>query len=108
MGIAVDFRRISRLGASTLALPADRTNSGSVPCYRRGCDNARVIMKSVWLSEQLEQCQIEREIVNLLTLSPPLIALPIGFVFPMASIGPQELKICPTLSHTVTINLCEF
>jgi hypothetical protein len=50
-------------------------------------------VKSIALWECVEKSQIENEIENLINLHHPCIAAPIGFVFPIGSSNPQELKI---------------
>jgi serine/threonine protein kinase len=57
--------------------------------YYRVEDEFSVIMRSKPLSENIEESEIER----LINLGHPSIAAPIGFVFPIESDSPQELKI---------------
>jgi hypothetical protein len=106
-GIAVDFRRIHRVGFDVpclgdyiVNLSAFETRSlicGSdeIPnaIYHRIEDEFLVVMKSKPSSENVEESQIENEIEPLINLRHPCIAPPIGFVFGIESDSRRELKI---------------
>jgi serine/threonine protein kinase len=105
-GVAVDFRRILRaasglggLEESALDLAAfdegpalGRSDRGWTQIYLPRMDGALAVVNSVSLSPRLERRQIATEIENLFNLRHPLIAPLIGFVLPVESGGPRELK----------------
>jgi hypothetical protein len=94
-GVAVDFRRIVSAGPLK-PCPLDLTEyeEGSVigtsRLYQRRSDRSLIIVRSIPLSESIEDWQVATEIENLANLRHPLIASPIGFE---GSIGRRELKI---------------
>jgi serine/threonine protein kinase len=102
-GIPIDFRRIQRVGFDVPCLGdyivslsgfearSIMWESDEVPneIYHRIEDDLLVVMKSKPLSENVEESKIER----LINLRHPCIAAPIGFVFPIESVGQAELKI---------------
>jgi serine/threonine protein kinase len=106
-GIAVDFRRIERVGSGLLALRdyvvnlsafeersiIDESDGVRNEIYHRIEDQFLVVIKSIQLSERIAKSQIENEIGNLINVRHPCIAGPIGFVFPIESDIEQELKI---------------
>jgi serine/threonine protein kinase len=106
-GIAIDFRRIQRMGFDVRFLGDYIVNlSGfqekSLICdsdevrnqiYHRIEDQFSVFVKSKPLSENVEASQIEKEIEKLINLRYPCIAVPIGFVFRIESGRRRELKI---------------
>jgi hypothetical protein len=73
------------------------TDEVSNQIYHRIEDEFLVVVKSNPLSENVQKSQIENEIENeiekLINLRHPCIAGPIGFVVPIESDSPQELKI---------------
>jgi serine/threonine protein kinase len=123
-GIAIDFRRIQRIGFDILCLGAYIVNlsafekrsmiceSDEVPneIYHRINDEFLVVMKSKPLSENVEESQIAKEIENLINLRHPCIAGPIGFVFRIESGNRQELNMVRlylegcSLSEVVSVN----
>jgi hypothetical protein len=123
-GIAIDFRRIGRVGFDVPCLgdcivnPArfeERSiifESDEVPneIYDRIEDELLVFMKSVPLSENIEKSRIANELEKLINLRHPCIAAPIGFVFPAESSGQRELKIVRlylegcSLAEVVSVN----
>jgi serine/threonine protein kinase len=106
-GIAIDFRRIQRVGSGlpslrdyliNLSTLEERSMIGefdefSTQIYDRVDDQISIVVKSLPLSKCVEKSQIENEIEHLINLGHPCICAPIGFVFPIASGSPQELKI---------------
>jgi serine/threonine protein kinase len=56
-------------------------------------DELLIFMKSIPLSAGVEKSRIENEIQNLINLRHPCIAAPIGFISPIETDSPQELKI---------------
>jgi hypothetical protein len=123
-GIAIDFRRIQRVGFDVPCLGDYIVNlsafeersilceSDDVPneIYHRIEDEFLVVMKSKPLSENVEESQMEKEVENLINLRHPCITTPIGFVFPIESASRQELKIVRlylegcSLSEVVSVN----
>jgi tRNA A-37 threonylcarbamoyl transferase component Bud32 len=103
LGIALDFRRILRspstlLSSRILDLTAfeggaliSQSNQTSTHICRR--DHALIVVKSVHLSDWIQEWQIEMEMENLLSLRHPLISIPIGFVLSSESCGCRELQI---------------
>jgi hypothetical protein len=105
-GIDVDFRRILRrargLGSfneSLIDLSAFEEisildpNRETFRLYRKLDGDTKAVVRSVFLSGSMQQCEIESEIENEMNLSHPLIAAPIGFVYPPADQTVRELKI---------------
>jgi serine/threonine protein kinase len=106
-GILVDFRRIQReslavpyLGDYNVNLSAFEekliiSGSNEVPnqMYHRIEDEFLVFLKSVPLSENVEESQIGKEIEKLINFRHPCVTPPIGFVFPTESGSQQELKM---------------
>jgi serine/threonine protein kinase len=106
-GIAIDFRRIRRMGFDIPCLRDYIVNvsvfkeisiicdSDDVPTQisHRIEDEFLVIMKSKSHSENIGELKIEQEIEKLINLVHPCITAPIGFVFPIESGSRQELKI---------------
>jgi hypothetical protein len=106
-GIAIDFRRIQRMGFDIPCLGDYIVNlSGfeerSLICdsdkspnqiYHRIEDQLVVFVKSKPLSENVPKSQIEKEVERLINLHHPCITSPIGFVFPIESGSQQELTI---------------
>jgi hypothetical protein len=105
--IAIDFRRIQRLGFDIPCLGDYIVNLSAFEersinwdshgvanqTYHRIEDEFLVCLKSKPLSENIKQSQIEHEIEKLINLRHPCIAAPIGFVFQIESGNRQELKI---------------
>jgi serine/threonine protein kinase len=106
-GMAIDFRRIQRVGFDVSCLEdyivdlsafQERSiidESDGVPneIYHRIEDEFLVVMKSTPLSENVEKSQTENELEKLINLHHPCIAAPIAFVFPIESGRRHELKI---------------
>jgi serine/threonine protein kinase len=106
-GIAVDFRRIQRVGFDipcfgdyTVKLSEFKEgsmifDSDKVPnqIYHRIEDEFLVVVPSIPLVGYIEKSQIDEEIEKLVNLRHPCIIGPIGFVFPIESDSPQELNI---------------
>jgi serine/threonine protein kinase len=106
-GIAIDFRRIARMGFDLRCLGDYIVNLSlfkerSIICesdevrnamYHLIDDEFLVSMKSMPLSDKVEESEIERELEKLINLRHPCIAAPIGFVFPIDSGSRQESKI---------------
>jgi serine/threonine protein kinase len=107
LGITVDFRRIVRVSSGlpslggyvvNLSVFEERSmigdcNQVSNEIYDRFEDGLLVVVKSNPLSKCVEKSQMENEIENLINLRHPCIAAPIGFIFPIETDSPQELKI---------------
>jgi hypothetical protein len=105
--VAIDFRRIQKLGFDipylkdyivSLSSFEERSiicESGEVrnEIYHRIEDQVLVFMKSKRLSENAGESEIENEIEKLINLRHPCIVAPIGFVFRVESGSRQELKI---------------
>jgi tRNA A-37 threonylcarbamoyl transferase component Bud32 len=103
LGIAIDFRRIRRVGFGVryfgdyiinLSEFGERSlicNSDEVrnEIYHRTEDEFLVYLKPKPLSEDVEESEIEK----LINLRHPCIAAPIGFVLPIESDGQREMKI---------------
>jgi hypothetical protein len=97
--IAFDFRRIQRSTSGVIDFRRylvdftvleegpilGQCQSISSQIYRRRSDCRVIVVKSIPLSNSIEQCQIENEVENLLNLIHPLIQAPIGFIFPVES-----------------------
>jgi hypothetical protein len=106
-GIALDFRRIHRMGFDVPCLGEYIVNFSvfeerSLICesdeirneiYDRIEDEVLVFLKSKPLPKNVEKSAIENEIEKLINLRHPCIAAPIGFVFGIESGSRQELKI---------------
>jgi serine/threonine protein kinase len=106
-GIAIDFRRIQRVGFDVsclgdyivnLSIFEERSiicdsDEGSNQIYHRIEDEFVIVMKSKPLSENVEESEIAHEIEKLINLRHPCIAAPIGFVCPIESGSREELKI---------------
>jgi serine/threonine protein kinase len=106
-GIAIDFRRIQRLGFSLRCLEDYIVNlsrfeerpiicgSDEVPnqIYHRIEDEFLVFVKSNPLSENVEESHIEQGIEKLINVRHPCIAAPIGFIGPVERGSRRELKI---------------
>jgi hypothetical protein len=105
--IAVDFRRILRVGSGLLHLDDYEVNlwefenvsiiGGSDQVlneiYERADDKFLMILTSIPLSESIEKFETDNEIENLINLHHPCIAGPIGFISGTESGWCQELKI---------------
>jgi hypothetical protein len=106
-GIAIDFRRLSRVGFDIPSLGDYIVNlSGfeerSIHCkpgeianqiYDRIEDEFSVLMKSAPHSDKVEQSAIEEEIEKMVNVRHYCIIAPIGFAFRIESGIRQELKI---------------
>jgi hypothetical protein len=106
-GIAIDFRRIQRVGFDIRCLGDCIVNlsvferrsiicdSDEVPneIYHRIEDELLVFVKSKPLSVNVSESEIEKEIEKMINLGHPCISAPIGFVIPIESGSRQELKI---------------
>jgi hypothetical protein len=106
-GIAIDFRRVERVGLDipwsgdyivNLSVVEERSiilDSDDVPneIYHRIEDEFLVCVKSKPLSETVSEAEIVNEIENLINLRHPCIAAPIGFAFRIESGIRRELKI---------------
>jgi hypothetical protein len=96
--IAIDFRPIQRVSVGLWCLSDYVVNLSAfeeraIICesdqiYHRIEDELLVFMKSKPLSENVSESEIEK----LINLRHPCIAAPIGFVLPIGSGSPQELK----------------
>jgi serine/threonine protein kinase len=88
MRIRVDFRRIAR---SHVALSNGTVNLAT---FEEGLvrDGALIVVKSIPLSEFIEDSEIENEIENVLNLRHPLIVTPFRFLSPAESALCGELK----------------
>jgi serine/threonine protein kinase len=106
-GIAIDFRRIQKVGFDlpcfgdyiiNLSAFEERSiirdsDEISNEIYHRIEDEVLVFMKSIPLSENVEESQIDNEIEKLINLRHPCISAPINFVFRIESGSREELKI---------------
>jgi serine/threonine protein kinase len=106
-GIALDFRRIQRMGFDVpclgdyivnLSIFEERSiicESDEVPneIYHRIEDEFLVVLKSKSHLENIEESTIENEIETLINLRHPCIAAPIGFVFGIESGSRRKSKI---------------
>jgi serine/threonine protein kinase len=72
--------------------------------YHRVEDGVLVLVRSIRLSESVEQSRLNNEIENLINLQHPCITAPIGFVFPIESDRPQELKIVELYSEGISLS----
>jgi serine/threonine protein kinase len=119
-GIAIDFRRIQRVGfdipylgdyiINLLAFEEKsmiyESDEVSNQIYHRIEDQLLVFMKSKPLWENVQKSQFEK----LINLRHPCIGCPIGFVFPIESGSSHELKIVRlylegcSLSEVVSVN----
>jgi serine/threonine protein kinase len=78
--------------------------------YHRIEDQFLVFMKSIPLSEDVNESEIDDEIEKLINLRHPCIAAPIGFIFPPDSDNQEELKIVRlylegcSLSEVLSVN----
>jgi hypothetical protein len=111
MGMNVDFRCIRRVSPSFLSLadsPFDLSGFGEISIlneshqmvtgiHRRLSDGFAIVVKSIYLCESVELCQIEQEVEILRNLRHPCIAGPIGFVVPVQS---RELKMIRSYVYT--------
>jgi hypothetical protein len=123
-GIAVDFRRIQRLGFDLPCL-GDYTvdlsgfeeksmiwDSDEVPnqIYHRIEDESLFFMKAMPLSENVKRSQIENDIEKMINLRHPCIASPVGFIFPIKSGSQEELRMVRlylegcSLSEVISVN----
>jgi hypothetical protein len=105
--IAIDFRRIQRMGFDVPCFGDYIVNVSvfeerSIICesdevrneiYHRIEDQLFVFVKSKPLSEKVSESEIENEIEVLIHLGHPCISAPIGFVLPIESGSLGELKI---------------
>jgi serine/threonine protein kinase len=105
--IAIDFRRIQRVGFGLKCLRDYVVNlsifeeksmiceSNEVPneIYHRTEDEFSIVVKSMAYSESVRKSEIENELENLINLHHPCISGLIGFVFPIESDNQHELKI---------------
>jgi hypothetical protein len=121
-GIAVDFRRILRIGSgfgdlSDYQIDLSVFEEASIlrdfdqvsrQRYQRLDDGLMFVVKSKHHWEFVENCRIELE--NLLNLRHPCIAVPIGFVFPVELSDSRELKIVElnaeehSLAEVISVN----
>jgi hypothetical protein len=106
-GVALDFRRIQRVGFDLPSLNDHFVNLSefekesiitesdqvSSQIYHRIEDQVLVVVKSIAHLECVEKSRIENAIENLINLRHPCIAAPIGFVVSIESGSLQELKI---------------
>jgi serine/threonine protein kinase len=106
-GIAVDFRRILKFNSDLADFTAYQFDisafeTGSIQCecdgalsqiYRRRDDDCLIVVKSINLSDSVEQSEIENEIEKDVNLCHPCIARAIGFVFLAESSESRELKV---------------
>jgi hypothetical protein len=106
-GIAIDIRRIQRVGFDVrclgdyvvnLSVFEERSiicNSDEVPheIYHRIEDELVVVMKSRPHLENVSESEIEKDIEKLINLRHLCITTPIGFVLPIESGSHRELKI---------------
>jgi hypothetical protein len=109
-GMAVDFRRILRIGSGFLELrhyliEGSVFEEGRLICeyagiqsrmYRRFEDGSLFVVKSIHLSNGID----ERVIENLINLRHPCIAAPIGFIFSSES---RELKVVRLYSESASL-----
>jgi hypothetical protein len=120
--IAVDFRRILRVGSGfgdlgDYQIDLSGFEEGSVlgdfdqvssRKYQRRDDGSVFVVKSNHHWESIESYEIELE--NLLNLRHPCIAFPIGFVFPVELSESRELKIVDlyveehSLAEVISVN----
>jgi hypothetical protein len=105
--LAIDFRLIQKVGFDlqclgdyivNLSAFEERSIVGAfdkIPNHisHRVDDAFLIVMKSIPLLECIKESQIENQIEHLINLRHPCIVGPIGFVFPIESSSPQELKI---------------
>jgi hypothetical protein len=105
--IAVDFRRILRVGSGFSRLGDYMANPSSFLKRRKieECsqvsneiccrieDQVSMVVKSTSFSEWIEKFQIENEIENLINLHHLCIVAPIGFVLQIESGSRQELNV---------------
>jgi serine/threonine protein kinase len=105
--ISVDFRRILKFDSDLADLTAylidvSRFEEGSVEggCdrmfgqkYLRLDDGCLIVVKSMNLSDSVDNKEVEKEIEKELNLCHPCIAGAIGFILPIESSGLRELKI---------------
>jgi serine/threonine protein kinase len=124
LNIAIDFRRIHRVGFDIpylrdyivnvsvfeeSSMICDTNEVRNEICHRNE-DEFSVLMKSIPLLERIEKSRLERELEKLINLRHPCIAAPIGFVIPVESGSAEELKIvrmyfdCCSLSEVISIN----
>jgi serine/threonine protein kinase len=106
-GIVVDFRRLLSFNSglpdlTTYSIDLSEFEERTVlnewneilsETYERLADGCLIVVKSIKVSNCLESRKIEKELENVMNLSHPCIASPIGFVFPAKSSSLQELKI---------------
>jgi hypothetical protein len=106
-GIALDFRRIERVGSGLRCLREYVVNLSEFEkrsmisesyeigkeIYNRIEDDIFIFVKSIPHLESLEHSRIEKELENLINLRHPCIAAPIGFVVRIESGSWEELKI---------------
>jgi tRNA A-37 threonylcarbamoyl transferase component Bud32 len=106
-GIAIDFRRIERMGFDIRCLGDYIVNlsvfeARSINCesdevgneiYDRIEDDFLIFVKSKLLSDNISESELEKEVEILIHLCHPCIAAPIGFVFGIESGGQRELQI---------------
>jgi serine/threonine protein kinase len=106
-GLAIDFRRIERVGSGfrcledyivnlstfeeiTIIFQSDQV---SYQIYHRVEDESLVVMKSIAHPGNVKSLRMENEVENLINLRHPCISAPIGFVLPIESNHEEELKI---------------
>jgi hypothetical protein len=111
----VDFRRIQRLGSGLRGLldwivdlsgfeggdEIGVNETGSAQLYRRCDDGLEIVVKLFGKFDLDENCEIEREIEKLMTVTHPCIAAPFGFVLSTAS---KQLKIARLYPWSGSLN----
>jgi serine/threonine protein kinase len=123
-GIAIDFRRIQRVGFDVpcfgdyivnLSIFEEKSiicDSDEVPTEisHRIEDQLLVFMKSIPFSDNVKESEIENELEKMINLRHPCIAVPIGFVVPIESESWKDLKIVRlylegySLSEVLSVN----
>jgi serine/threonine protein kinase len=123
-GIAIDFRRIQRMGfdvpcfgdyivnLSAFEKRSIICDSDEIPneISHRIEDQLLVFMKSIPLSENAKSSPIKNEVEKMINLRHPCIAGPIGFVFGIESGSREKLKIVRlylegySLSEVLSVN----
>jgi hypothetical protein len=106
-GISIDLRRILKFGSHLADLRAYlidlwrfEEESNESGCnrvinekYRRLDDGCLIVVKSMSLSDSVNNKEIEKEVEKKVNLCHHCIAGPIGVIFPIESSGLRELKI---------------
>jgi hypothetical protein len=106
-GINLPFRRIVRSSFDALNIQTHsldltafaelsvigRSDRHRSQLYRRLDDGKLIVVRSLAILDTVHSSTIHCEMENLVQLRHPLIAVPVGFVFPFESSVPRELKI---------------